>query len=362
MSTAPRNIAIEALRLVAMAIVTAQHAIGLIAGYEATEILPGVTLGQFGVAIFCVIAGQYAMTGTAPPRRWLQQRLVRLYPMLWLVLPVAFAAAIAMGRPVGLGQFVSQMLGTGYFTHGFDLVDGPTWFVSLLLLCYAITFVARWLRQPSLVFVLAALAALLLLCLRVEVALSRHVLGFAVAALFAVFLPRQGPALLAVSLLFLFAGAMRPTFVLPAFALAALAMALWVPRGRAPAIEAASAYVYPYFLVHGPILVAATSFLPPLPALVVALPAAAVASVLLDRVAGFLVPKRGADSARSCATSACSVTMSRRIHTLVSRRPSAGACQIRCQCSSSRRICATCVTCAHSCCCNDAASTITGTR
>lgn len=286
-----RNLSIELLRLVAMAIVTAQHALGLVADYEATEILPGVTFGQLGVAMFCAITGHFAMQGSAPPWRWLQQRLVRLYPMLWLVLPVAFAAAIAMGRKVSLFQFVSQMLGLGYFTHGFELVDGPTWFVSLLLLCYAIVFVARLLQRPRAVFALALAVSAWLLLSRTEVALSRHVVAFSVAALAASCLARPVLALLGAVLLLALPAVQQMSPVIPAFALASLALALLVPVTHPRAIEMAASYVYPYFLVHGPILVAATSFLRPAPAIVLALPAAVVASLVLDRVAARLVPQ-----------------------------------------------------------------------
>jgi peptidoglycan/LPS O-acetylase OafA/YrhL len=136
-----------------------------------------------------------------------------------------------------------------------------SWFLSLILLCYALMVLA-WLSRYIYVFwLLIGIACAVLFTLRFEVGLSRHVLAFAVGVLLSH--PRAAPAYQPLSnkcfvalALPLIAFCLVGIYVDPQYAYAASSglLLLIALRGlipESPFINTLSIYSYAYFLVHG---------------------------------------------------------------------------------------------------------------
>lgn len=233
-SSIPRLASFDYLRLFAMVLVTLQHGMA-VAGYYEQTTWRNVNLGQMGVGLFCALSGYLAfLGGAAPAIGWLKKRLWQIYPAYWIATVAAFLLTWAAGtKRVDTRLFLSQMAGTGYFTHGWELVNVVSWFISLILLCYVIAFVGKWLGAPRLMLVFATIIAIALLATRSEIALSRHVLTFCVAGLIAQAYPRPAVMLAVVASLF-GAALLWPQSFYAAFSIALLALALaWqAPRDQ----------------------------------------------------------------------------------------------------------------------------------
>ena len=143
------------LRLFAMALVTIQHAMAVHGYYDQTT-WRGVNVGQTGVAIFCALSGYLAFQlDLNKPLVWFKRRLVQIFPAYWVVTIVSFALTLIAGsKDVTWSLFISQMLGTGFFTHGWELVNVVSWFVSLILLCYVIALVALFTGHVNSILIL----------------------------------------------------------------------------------------------------------------------------------------------------------------------------------------------------------------
>jgi peptidoglycan/LPS O-acetylase OafA/YrhL len=277
---------LDLLRLLAMAIVSLQHGLTVVGHYDWTMLgSSGVSLGQFGVALFCALSGWFALAPSSrAPLSWLAARLVRLYPAYWLATLFAFGLALALQRPVTLGQFPSQMAGTGFFTHGWNLVNVVSWFVSLIILCYGLATLARMSADAGRTMLAFGLLAVLLLASHAEIALSRHVIVFVAAAL-------AGRRRRSVMLM-LYAGLLLPLLAFqPSFIYAVVALpVLWLFRqgvvSSAPVATGLANYCYEFFLLHGLFLAAGARLIPSAPlAILVGIAATVPASVLLKLAA-----------------------------------------------------------------------------
>lgn len=275
---------LDTLRVLALGLITWQHAATVLGGYATTQ-WRGISPGQSGVAVFCAIAGLLAFR-QRPPRisQWFSRRLLRLFPAYWIVTLAAFALALLIpGKSVTVGVFASQMLGLGYFTHGWELVNVVSWFISLILLCYLLAAAAWWSGRPLLLLGIAAAVAAALVALRIEVPLSRHVLVFALAGMSA----RAGlplPAVLLAGVLVALGIAADPQFF---YAGLGLGLVWLAAKGALPDLPGSSAparYAYEYFLVHGLCLVAAVRF--------IGVPAAAVPTAILAAMIGAVILHR----------------------------------------------------------------------
>ncbi len=280
-----RDTGLDLLRVAAMAIVAAQHGLTVIGHYDWTMVTAsGVTIGQFGVAIFCAVSGWFALGDGAPPGRWLAARLAKLYPAYWIATVFAFCLALAMARPVTLGLFVSQMAGTGFFTHGWDLVNVASWFISLILLCYVLAALARLSGRPAFLMIGFCLAAVLLVAFQVEVSLSRHVIAFAAAAIAR--LHRRPAMLLGFAIVLAPLLAIQPSFI---YAIVALP-ALWLSRERTfikiGFVTSWAGYTYEFFLLHGIFLAGAAKLIRSAPlAIVIGIGCSLPAAMALRRAA-----------------------------------------------------------------------------
>lgn len=290
----PRFASFDYLRLFAMVLVTVQHGMAVSGYYEQTT-WANVNLGQTGVGLFCALSGYLAFFGgmktALPAIGWLQKRLWQIYPAYWIATVAAFVLTWVAGtKHIDGWLFLSQMLGTGYFTHGWELINVVSWFISLILLCYVIAFIGKWLRVPRLTLAFAAIIALALFATHSEVAFSRHVLTFCIAGLVAQARPRPTAMVAIIASLF-GAAFFWPQFFYAAFSIGLLVLAVaWqAPETRLTRI--ASAYVYEFFLVHGIFLVALARFVPR-PKLLsgaIAVALAIVAAVILKKLSERLV-------------------------------------------------------------------------
>jgi peptidoglycan/LPS O-acetylase OafA/YrhL len=253
-----RHAGLDLLRLLAMGIVVMQHGLTAVGHYDWTLMTQsGVSIGQFGVAIFCAVAGWFALADRDPPGRWLMARVAKIYPAYWLATLFAFVLALAIGRPVTAWLFVSQMAGTGFFTHGWDLVNVVSWFISLILLCYVLAAVGRFSANPAGVMAIIGGIAVVLVAFQLEISLSRHIIVFAAAA--AIRAGGRPRLLLGVAILMIPLLAVQPSFV---YAIVALP-ALWVFRERvnidSAFVTILAGYVYEFFLLHGIFLAGAAA-------------------------------------------------------------------------------------------------------
>ena len=279
------------LRLLAMACVTVQHGLSVIGHYEWTQLLPGCTLGQFGVAIFCGLAGWFALDSRREPGDWMVARLIRLFPAYWVATLLAFALAVGVGRPVTAGLFVSQMLGLGYFSHGMALVNVVSWFISLILLCYALTLLARLSPRPRLFMAAVSVGALALVLSGIEIVLARHVLAFAVAASVAASgRPKLAPVAGSVVAL---AAIVEPGLMVAGVALVLIGLFRTRVRPAEAPVRVMAAHTYEYFLLHGLFLQAGVA--------VLGLSAAGLAFGLLASMPAVILLKRFADAVRGRA-------------------------------------------------------------
>lgn len=287
----PRFASFDYLRLFAMILVTLQHGMA-VAGYYEQTTWANVNLGQVGVGLFCALSGYLAfLGGAAPAIGWLQKRLWQIYPAYWIATVAAFLLTWATGtKRIDGWLFLSQMAGTGYFTHGWELINVVSWFISLILLCYVIAFVGKWLGVPRLMLVFVAITTLALLATRSEVALSRHVLTFCVAGLIAQTCPRPA-VMLAIVASLLCSAFLWPQSFYAAFSIALLALALAWKTSDTRLTRVTSSYVYEYFLVHGIFLVGLARFVPrqKLLSSTIAITLAIIASVILKKLTERLI-------------------------------------------------------------------------
>jgi len=279
---------LDYLRIFAMVLVTIQHALSVSNAYEMTS-FAGISLGQVGVGIFCAISGFLAFrSDSLPPGLWLRKRLTGLFPAYWLAMLFSFAVTWATAaKPFDAAQFVSQMLGIGYFTHGWQLVNIASWFISLILLCYTLAFLAKLSTHPRTLLIVFCAAAVALLSTHREVDLSRHILTFCLAGCAATFANNYRAAALAAAGGILLAVALASLqFAYAGFSLCLLALALGLALASRPAASTTAGYTYEYFLLHGIFLVGAARFVPgpALAKVAIGVGCSVIAAVMLKQV------------------------------------------------------------------------------
>lgn len=350
--TSPRYFAaFDALRLLGAGLVTGQHALTLLRKDHHTHI-GNVNIGQLGVALFMGLSGFLAWQTRRPPVAWMGQRLLRLFPAYWIAIAVSFLlAGLVEHKHFGLGQVASQMLGIGVFTHPDNLVNSPTWFISMLLVCYLGVFLIRLIANPArlipsparqgegplangtqqhpspelartlpggacevamartlpggagdeaapqpalvpgLIAMVVAVGLSVWLVVEPKMAAVPHSLTFAVALALAALLPgRVSRSMLAAGLVFLFASWWRGGFIYPALTLLLITAALHLP---APPrlVHTLAACTYEYYLVHGVALFGVIHFLRrhPVLAVPVGILLACVAAAALRKLVAWLL-------------------------------------------------------------------------
>jgi peptidoglycan/LPS O-acetylase OafA/YrhL len=311
-----RSAGLDALRVLALGLVVLAHVI-VVADLTIPGHVLGVDWGQLGVACFCVMAGYFALGGRHSLAGWAADRLVRLFPAYWLVTLAAFAANALVGyKPATVGLFVSQMLGLGYFTHGgANLVNVPSWFLSLIVACYVVAAIVRASRAPRTTVAALIAATAVLVAAGVHADFTRQILAFlfGLAARQLGLLERPPGARVTLALAGAATIALSPDFAYSGWAVAlflgfaALPLPAWGP------VRFTSDVSYEAFLVHGPVVVLVARVLPrvmPLPwpvSLVLGVALALAAAVALREMARVLTalalpaPSRRAVRAKATA-------------------------------------------------------------
>jgi len=272
----------DTLRIIALALVTWQHAASVFGAYAETQ-WRGISLGQTGVGIFCAISGYLAFRNRPDSiPEWLKKRLLRIFPAYWIVTVVAFLlTAISSVKDFSGWMFLSQMLGLGYFTHGWHLVNVVSWFISLILLCYVLSALCWQVRRPDVLLLVLTSVAMALCAMRWEGAISRHVIAFCLAGYFAY---TQTAVLMwmAAILLMIVGVRFNSAFFYSGIGVALVLFASSRPLCASRVVEVASKYSYEYFLVHGIFLVGVARFVSNKPlALALALAGSAVGAVFV---------------------------------------------------------------------------------
>src|SRR5262245_6060297 len=84
-------------------------------------------------------------------------RLRRIFPAYWLAIVASLIGAkIVKYKPITPSLVIAQLTGIAWFTHGNQIINIPTWFVSLLLLCYVIVLIIRFLPAGATLSLAAA--------------------------------------------------------------------------------------------------------------------------------------------------------------------------------------------------------------
>lgn len=248
----------DGLRIGAIVLVLWQHMMSLSGNDWAANIGP-VNLGQLGVALFLALSTTLSSANRRQAGDWLWRRLVRIYPAYWVVMLVSFAGAIVTGyKAVTVPLFVSQMAGTGLFTHPGSLVNVPTWFISLLLLCYVMGFLMKLLDVELVVAASLTVSIAVLVGLQILQWPWGHLLTFAGVAFISRAAPRSwlSVAYVTSGLVCVCFTPLSPFFAYSGIALLALGLAILVER--IPDLARIFAdHTYEFYLVHGVSLVAA---------------------------------------------------------------------------------------------------------
>jgi peptidoglycan/LPS O-acetylase OafA/YrhL len=286
---------LDILRLVAMALVTVQHALTL-TSHDRWTTFRSINVGQLGVALFLGISALLGSLSHRPPVPWLMQRLRRLYPAYWLTMAACFALVwITRYKRFGWGLVASQMLGLGLFTHGENLINVPTWFISLLLVCYFALFLGRLSRRPLLFDVLliaAILAGEVTLGLRWP---WLHLLTFFAASALTLASPKglSARSFAAAGAGLLLLARWSPAFVYTGLTLLSIGLTLYLP-GVPRFFRKIAGYSYEYYLVHGLFLIGTTTALPRHPAVATAVGVAlaTLGAVVLNGVVARILATR----------------------------------------------------------------------
>jgi hypothetical protein len=165
----------DVARVAAISLVALQHLL-TISDRQPPLVLNCLNVGQLGVTVFCGLSGYFSMRSSATSNpSWIVRRLKRVFIPYWISLMVIFVANGIVGyKPVSPCLIVSEFLGTALFTHPGALVGVHVWFISLILICYAIAAVIRWRPAALPLFAIGAVAAV---C-EGQASVAGHVLSF----------------------------------------------------------------------------------------------------------------------------------------------------------------------------------------
>jgi peptidoglycan/LPS O-acetylase OafA/YrhL len=289
----PNLVGLDIVRVLAMSMVVMQHALS-IAGRDDLTLVAGLSIGQLGVAIFLAVSGLLSLESRRAPTNWLAQRLFRVYPAFWIAMVGSFCLAMLSGyKKASVGQIISQMLGTGLWTHSRELVNSPTWFVSLILACYFATFLSRLTQRPGRVALVSSAGLTFLVARDSAPWLLSHSLTYSVASIIAAYASDKTRRCVSVGLatvLIILALLVQPAFAYAAISLIIVESSLLF-QTRSRIIKLAAEYSYEFYLIHGVALAGAMTMMSssPVLAVVAALMCTGVAAVVLNQVAGFIV-------------------------------------------------------------------------
>ncbi|QDT31048.1 acyltransferase family protein [Thalassoglobus polymorphus] len=257
MNQGKRNFGFDLLRAIAIVFVLVQHQLSIMGLIEDPEV-QRISLGQIGVSIFLAISGGLAALDKGSPSSWLWRRLTRIYPEFWIVTILSFLATWLTGyKTFGAFQFISQLIGTGLFTHPEDLINLATWFVSLILLLYVLTFLAKSSGREKLCICMMAVSSACLVSSSDHQFLATHSLVFFLSYLLSG--PSKSRAKLLVLISLIALSIVQNLFLYPIIAIG-LCHSLQYLKSIPGVLMWLSKYSYEIFLCHGIFLVGSQRF------------------------------------------------------------------------------------------------------
>lgn len=283
---------LDMLRLLAIVMVTTKHALSLNDHDEWTR-FGTLGIGTLGVAIFLGISALLASVSTRDAVPWLAKRLLRLYPAYWLTMIFSFVIVWFVGyKPFDTFQIIAQMLGVGMFTHGDKLINVPTWFISVILICYLVLFLGKLTRRPLAINLL--MLAIIIPCVAVPglswPCMMRLTTFFTVATLTLVIPAARRPqGFLASGLAVSLASPISVAYAYTGITLILIGIFALIPV-TPRFTQVVSRYSFEYYLIHGIFLIGAFSMLRgrPMVAFVIGVMSAAVAAVILHHLAAWI--------------------------------------------------------------------------
>jgi peptidoglycan/LPS O-acetylase OafA/YrhL len=246
---------LDCLRVFAMIAVVLHH---FLTQLQLEHWTPAKSLGQTAVACFCLLSGWLAAKTleNSRPNRWLFRRFLSIYPAFWIATSICVLGTFVSGyKPVSITLVVSQLAGTGRFTHGFDqLVNSSTWFVSLIVLCYGFSFLGAKLQKPLLWHIGGFLLGVWLYFSGFVGMLAIHFGTYCIGYLLRSQQLKAREHVVIAATMFLFAYSF-PSYTYCSWAVAVFLIALRI-QGVSRTISYLSSRSYYVYLCHGPILVA----------------------------------------------------------------------------------------------------------
>jgi peptidoglycan/LPS O-acetylase OafA/YrhL len=153
-----RDIGLDYMRVAGLFLVVWQHSCSVLSQDRLTDV-GSLNLGQLGVSFFLILSGYLASHTNRKPVNWAIARLQRLYPPYWLAIVTSLLGAWVLHyKPITVDLVLAELAGIAWFTHGSQIVNIPTWFISFLLLCYLIAFILRYFPAGGTVSLLTAVA------------------------------------------------------------------------------------------------------------------------------------------------------------------------------------------------------------
>lgn len=295
MSLTRKNLdGLDAGRVLALILVVYQHVCTLLDHEDAT-IVYGLSAGQMGVAMFLAISGLLAADTSRPPFNWLVHRLRRVYPAFWIVLVFSFFLVWVSGiKSVDIYLILAQFSGFGLFSHLDRLINSPTWFVSLLLVCYLGTYFVRLTGVPFILSIVISLILFIAVGIVHRPWLTSHLLTYAVA--FTITLAQSSShrkyLMMAYGILLLVLIPLQPLFCYTLLTMIILELLLYVNKTY-HYIKVMSSYSYEFYLIHGVFLYGFIRTFPnyPILAVTVAIAVSAVGAVLLHVIVSKTIDK-----------------------------------------------------------------------
>lgn len=259
---ADRLSGVNGIRSVALIWVFLQHLLSVTDNASWTNV-GSFSIGQAGVALFLSISGLLAATSNKPANEWIYARAVKIYPAYWIATLGSLLLAGLFGyKRFGAFQVASQLLGTGLFTHPNNLVNIATWFISLLLAMYLLTYVAKLTQHDFPVMLIASFLLLAMILYGKANFLLAHALTYTLSYSWTKYCQRNGEQNHAIwiTLLFFIFVLWKPVLAYSLFAMVVVQV-FKQSRIQSRLLERLADISYEFYLVHGVVLVGTSLFL-----------------------------------------------------------------------------------------------------
>jgi peptidoglycan/LPS O-acetylase OafA/YrhL len=207
-------------------------------------------VGQLGVTLFCGISGYFAFRRSGTDTiEWLTKRLAKVMPAYWIALTgTLLLAAMSSYKSVSLRAVALQYAGLAAWLDDNERIGQGFWFITLILICYAIAAFVRKYPQGLLPIAIVIIGSQV----RAGEWFAPHILsfllcGWAVVGTTRTMLITTIPLVVAMTLWH------NLQWLYPLSALGCLSLCLAVSHASPNWIAALGDISYEFYLVHGPV-------------------------------------------------------------------------------------------------------------